>query len=261
MKQDHQHIQSAQRNCAWYKNEIKRLAAAIAHDAMAYRKTVADFKSSGAWKEEFKTWAHASKAVLDITPQRSNELIRELNEHYEEESETPLSISDRLPPAEHIEEEEDLSVIESFGKPSEPAPIPPKPVLDTTDHEIPSNLLPTWERRDEVQELMTLASKLRCAIENIKNKRDPLFLGGFTCELHVTNLTAIHYQLSMCKPGVVCPDCNGTLRDDHDKECRKCRLTGFISEREFTTYKNSSSSENKAKLNARNGHGGARLPI
>ena len=121
-------VQEAKKDCAWWEAHLERLAHSCINDAIAYRKAVKEFKQSDAWREKYNSWAIACKAVLKITPQRGNQLIRDLTENYYEESESPPSVCDKLPPADHInksnekEEEEEAPRVHSAdeSKPRKP---------------------------------------------------------------------------------------------------------------------------------------------
>lgn len=120
-----------------------------------------------------------------------------------------------------------------------------KPPVDTTGHPIPQSILKFYQRRHEVQELMTSVSDLRTKIRDLSGQNakanghsDPLY-AGMGWQHPMENLNALYYQLTECKPDVVCPNCQGTLKDDMDRPCSECRRTGFISSRNWTAKKNS----------------------
>ena len=119
------------------------------------------------------------------------------------------------------------------------------PTKDLDGNLIPKPLLSTWNRRPEVQEKMTLASKLRSGIKDLAGQSteknghtDPLY-NGMGWQAAISSLDSIYYQFSECRPDVVCPQCNGTLKDHtfkDNRECPLCRHVGFVSERRRTEF-------------------------
>lgn len=237
-------------------------------------KILKEYKESGTWKEHYKSWA-AACVPFSVSKRWANELIQieqgggppTLADKSTKKEQKALSQVEKSreysPETEEKEDEEKPAVHSADEVKPKGAQAKAKVVevtLDTSGHPIPKDLLPTWERRQDVQDLMTLASRLKSGIESIYKDSDPLFRGGvLNSQAHIATLNAIHYQLSQCKPGVVCPECNGDLKDDHGRECRTCRLTGFISESDWhQKYEKSNTSFIRAKVEARNGS--ARLP-
>lgn len=95
---------------------------------------------------------------------------------------------------------------------------------DALGMEIPSEALPYWNRRHEIQEMMNLASALKVALENISEK-DPLYrrlwpIGGMKKELE-----SIYGSLRGILPSYVCGYCNGVKVEN----CSGCKGTGLLS--------------------------------
>jgi len=89
---------------------------------------------------------------------------------------------------------------------------------------IPEAVLPLWNRQQEIQDLMTLASKLRTALK--AGQGDVLF-GEVHNQESVSHLDAIYYNLRCCLPYTLCPYCHGAAKS---KTCKFCKTRGFISE-------------------------------
>jgi hypothetical protein len=122
------------------------------------------------------------------------------------------------------------------GKPQPADPQPetepeaPAVPVDTMGFPIPKVSLPFWERRQEIQELMTAVSKVRVALKRSHDSRDQL-LGDLHGALG-DSLTRIYMDIADRKPDVVCPYCVGTFkyRDDHGvRDCLACRQSGLLS--------------------------------
>lgn len=99
-------------------------------------------------------------------------------------------------------------------------------VVDETGYPIPSESVKYWERRDEVQELMTSVSRIKSAVEKAKNSDDPLF--GRVTNSVIDNLNRAYSQISDAKPYAVCTECAGRP-SIQPKGCGMCSGTGLIS--------------------------------
>jgi len=112
-------------------------------------------------------------------------------------------------------------------------PLPPPPekkaepekVLDKTGWPIPAGLLPLWDRRDEIQVLMSAVSKVRCALEKAQESKDLLFKGvGFNSA--IIDMGRAYNELTSAQLYAVCTTCQGHLGD----ACTFCKGRGFLSE-------------------------------
>ncbi len=120
-------VQEAKRNCAWYKNEIKRLSAVLAHNSTEYAKVVQEFKEGETWKQEYKTWGSACREVLDISPQRAHQLMGKLTELYATDLSTPLDNGT------HDKESAELNEVKQLREPK-----PQEPDTDKEEDEKPA---------------------------------------------------------------------------------------------------------------------------
>ena len=59
---------------------------------------------------------------------------------------------------------------------SQPPPPPPSQILDGTGWPIPTQLIPLWQRADEVQEMLTALSRVKGALRAAQENKDKLFL-------------------------------------------------------------------------------------
>ena len=109
-------------------------------------------------------------------------------------------------------------------------PPPPGQVLDATGWPIPTQLIPLWQRGDEVQEVLTTLSRLKGLVRSVQEKRDMLY-----AEMHFSSALAQLEQLwadfKTAKPFAVCPTCQGQVPD----QCTLCRGRGLISEFRWNT--------------------------
>jgi hypothetical protein len=109
-------------------------------------------------------------------------------------------------------------------------PPPPGQVLDATGWPIPTQLIPLWQRADEVQELLTVLSRVKGALRSAQENRDMLFAEvNFSSAL--SQLDQAWTDVKTAKPFAVCPTCQGQIPD----KCTLCRGRGLISEYRWNT--------------------------
>jgi hypothetical protein len=109
-------------------------------------------------------------------------------------------------------------------------PPPPSQVLDATGWPIPTQLIPLWQRAGEVQELLTILSRVKGALRAAQEKRDMLFAEvSFSSAL--SQLDQAWYDIKTARPFAVCPTCQGQLPD----QCTLCHGRGLISEHRWST--------------------------
>ncbi len=109
-------------------------------------------------------------------------------------------------------------------------PPPPAQVVDGTGWAIPTQLIPLWQRADEVQEMLTTLSRVKGALRTAQDTQDKLFTEvNFSSAL--SQLDQAWTDIKTAKPFAVCPTCQGQLPD----HCTLCRGRGFISEHRWNT--------------------------
>ena len=109
-------------------------------------------------------------------------------------------------------------------------PPPPGQVLDATGWPIPTQLIPLWQRAGEVQELLTVLSRVKGALRSAQENRDMLFAEvNFSSAL--SQLDQAWTDVKTAKPFAVCPSCQGQVPD----KCTLCRGRGLISEYRWDT--------------------------
>ena len=109
-------------------------------------------------------------------------------------------------------------------------PPPPSQVLDGTGWPIPTQLIPLWQRADEVQEMLTTLSRVKGALRSAQENKDKLFAEvNFSSAL--SQLDQAWTDIKTAKPFAVCPTCQGQLPD----QCTLCKGRGFISEHRWNT--------------------------
>lgn len=111
---------------------------------------------------------------------------------------------------------------------------------DSTGYAIPEEIMPLWQRRGEVQEILTAIGKARGALRTVM---DGMKENGDDVLYTLANVSGAHGRLndawttvSMALPYAVCPTCQGRTPET----CRLCKGGGFIPKH---TYENAISSE------------------
>ncbi|MCX6916906.1 MAG: hypothetical protein NT167_28365, partial [Verrucomicrobia bacterium] len=109
-------------------------------------------------------------------------------------------------------------------------PPPPGQVLDATGWPIPTQLIPLWQRAGEVQEWLTVLSRLKGVLRSAQEKRDMLF-AEVQVSAALSQAEQLWTDMKTAKPFAVCPTCQGQVPD----KCTLCRGRGLISEFRWNT--------------------------
>lgn len=106
----------------------------------------------------------------------------------------------------------------------------PEPPKDEMGFPIPKSSLAFWERRQEIQDLMTKISQVRSALKAYQDGKDVSLLDLYNALGE--DLNSIYLTISDRKPYAVCVWCGGELsyRDQYGKhDCKACYRSGLIS--------------------------------
>lgn len=91
---------------------------------------------------------------------------------------------------------------------------------------IPSEVLPLWNRRDELQHLITSLHRIAKTIEEAQGSADLLFRMSDQ-QGCISKLRSVVSELKAAMPEYVCPKCNGVMAMDCDGKF--CQERGLIS--------------------------------
>ncbi|HEY9173799.1 MAG TPA: ParB N-terminal domain-containing protein [Verrucomicrobiae bacterium] len=126
-------------------------------------------------------------------------------------------------------------------------PPPPSQILDGMGWPIPTQLIPLWQRVDEVQEMLTALSRVKGALRAAQENKDKLFAEvNFSSAL--SQLDQAWTDIKTAKPFAVCPTCQGQLPD----KCTLCKGRGLISEHRWNTCVTREDKEFRARAKGRN---------
>jgi hypothetical protein len=92
--------------------------------------------------------------------------------------------------------------------------------VDERGRHIPEDLLPVWNRRQEMQDAATAISRVRVAIQKAQDGNDPLW-GEINYSSILIKLSAVFAEITGAKPWCVCPMCQGI-------GCRACKERGLL---------------------------------
>lgn len=101
---------------------------------------------------------------------------------------------------------------------------------DGTGFAIPERVLPMWNRRGEVQEILGCISKARVAVKVAMESEDVLFRHS-SVNSALSNLNSAYTTMQVSMPYAVCTSCQGLSAD----KCTLCKGVGFISKFIFDT--------------------------
>ena len=122
---------------------------------------------------------------------------------------TAAAIKAHLPPPPMVRSETKGS---GAAAKAAPPPPPPSQVLDATGWAIPTQLIPLWQRTNEVQEMLTTLSRVKGGLRSAQENRDKLFAEvNFSSAL--SQLDQAWYDIKTAKPFAFCPTCQGQLPD------------------------------------------------
>ena len=130
------------------------------------------------------------------------------------------------------------------------APPPPSQVVDATGWPIPTQLIPLWQRAGEVQEMLTVLSRIKGALRSAQDNKDLLFAEvNFSSAL--SQLDQAWYDIKTAKPFAVCPTCQGQLPE----KCALCKGRGLISEHRWNTCVTREDKEFRTRAKQKSSHG------
>ena len=139
-------------------------------------------------------------------------------------------------------------------QPKEASTLPPPPaeVLDGTGWPVPTQLIPLWKRVDEVQEMLTVLSRIKGALRSAQDQKDLLF-AEVNYSSALSQLDQAWVDIKTAKPFAVCPACQGQVAD----RCTLCKGRGLLSEHRWNTCVTREDKEFRFKAKAaRTGAGG-----
>lgn len=111
---------------------------------------------------------------------------------------------------------------------------------------IPPDAMPAWNRRQEVQDILTQLSRIKSRLEKAYSEGDALYMSEMTDAGYqdtIANIDKVYTKFSRAKPYAVCLMCQG--RCDTVK-CAECDGRGVISERYWNHNQHETVKANKA---------------
>ena len=150
----------------------------------------------------------------------------------------PRSDERRGPPAPPAARPSGPAVAESVGRKSD-GPV------DDIGRRIPDHLVELWERRQEVQDMLTALSRVRVALREAQDNRDPLF-SEVPFSSALAHLDQAYDAVQVAKPYAVCAFCQG-------QGCKVCGQRGLLGKFRWDTTVPKEHKEAVARLIAKQG--------
>jgi hypothetical protein len=166
----------------------------------------------------------AARELAKVEPEQRAVVVEEIVA--EGKPVTAKEIKRRLPPPPMVPSNGQAA----RGKGKKVPPPPPSQVLDGTDWPIPTQLIPLWQRADEVQEMLTTLSRVKGSLRTAQENKDKLF-AEVNYSSALSHLDQAWTDIQTAKPFAVCPTCQGQLPD----RCTLCKGRGFISQHRWNT--------------------------
>lgn len=101
-------------------------------------------------------------------------------------------------------------------------------IRDEVGQEVPAEAMGVWNRRQEVQDLLTALSRVRSAVRRCQDSEDVLGKETNYSSL-MAHLNQAYADLETMKPYAVCPSCHGLIG------CRLCSGRGLVSKFRWDT--------------------------
>lgn len=123
-------------------------------------------------------------------------------------------------------------------------------VFDDVGTPIPEEALPYWNRRQEVQDVLTQISRIKTFFEKAKSSNDPMY--GTVSNGLLPHLSQAYNYFLEAKPYAVCTTCMGSP-SAQPKGCSFCGNRGLISKWNWDTHSRKEVKEMRLRANARRG--------
>jgi hypothetical protein len=187
---------------------------------------LSEFPTMQEWCAKYTEWTPGTvrRALSDVRKAAAEDLIKSAT------GEEVIRIPKKTRNKSRITEVAELAVETSQEENKTNSSNGIHPIEDENGTVIPEPLIPTWNRRGEVQALMTKVKDLKSEIETLRESGEKPF--GKIDQMVAEKLSSVYQMLKEAKPYVVCGECQGRL-EVRKGFCKCCDSTGFMNEREY----------------------------
>ncbi len=155
---------------------------------------------------------------------------------------TAVGVKKHLPPPPVVKKSLPVPAAKPTAKPPDSKPLQPVIVTDKTGWPIPTALLPLWERAHEVQEILTVVSRVKGTLRSAQESKDLLF-SSINFSSALSHFDQAWSDTKEGLPYAVCTACQGKM----PKACGLCHGRGFISEFKYNSVVSKETKEMRAK--------------
>lgn len=120
--------------------------------------------------------------------------------------------------------------------------------LDECGTPVPKDGIPYWNRRQEVQDILTQISRIKGVIEKAKADGDKMY--GIVSNAVIAHLAQAYTHFSEAKPYAVCTQCMGSPSVQPQGGCTMCKGSGLICKFKWDTVSRKEIKEIRLKSNA-----------
>ena len=223
------HFEELKSKVKLYANSAREWAVALLEIQTHEYWRIEGSVSFHAWCIEHTPWAYKTvqNVISDVTQANHLKLIEETTGEAPEPTAPPPRKRKPAPAPSnngHVTEPQ-LSAARSSPVASLEQP---GAVYDTTGYPIPETLHALWARRNEVNEIMSQISYVKCALQDIQDVKDELWKG---CNFSgaIADLEKSYAAVGAAKPHAVCTACQGRVT----AKCSFCGGKGFINKLQF----------------------------
>ena len=238
------------------------MALAEIRDLRLYRRAYATFgdycQAKWGWNKSYAYYMIEGAEVVRSLPAQTSTLVdtetaaRELGKvPAEHRAEVVQAIVDEGKPVTAAEIKKHLPPPPMQSKAAPSLPPPPAEVLDGAGWPVPTQLIPLWKRVDEVQEMLTVLSRIKGALRSAQEQKDLLF-AEVNYSSALSQLDQAWVDIKTAKPFAVCPACQGQVAD----RCTLCKGRGLLSEHRWNTCVTREDKEFRFKAKAARGPSG-----
>ena len=239
------------------------LALAEIRDLRLFKREYSNFneycQKKWGWEQSYANHVIRAADVVKSLPEKIGTIVpsegaaRELSKiPAEQRAEVVQAITNAGQPVTAAAIKQHLPPPPMQPKAAAPLPPPPAEVLDGTGWPVPTQLIPLWKRMDEVQEMLTILSRVKGALRSAQDQKDLLF-AEVNYSSALSQLDQAWVDIKTAKPFAVCPACQGQVAD----RCTLCKGRGLLSEHRWNTCVTREDKEFRFKANAaRTGAGG-----
>jgi len=159
------------------------------------------------------------KILAPVKGMEAEEKVEVLTNAKAKAGNKPISVKN----VQDAKDEYEMQEPKEMQEPSEP-----EVVRDELGWPIPEDLVPLWNRRQILKDMMADLSRMKCEIARGQKEQDDLY--AHIGSAATAEFDQVRWLVKHALPWVVCTECQG--RPKLNAACQLCKSTGFLIERD-----------------------------